>query len=609
MKRGLLASETELAQLHEHLGRSPFNRIYDTLRKRCSLLLETKPIAETAWRSAYEQGQWHPATAAAASAQGRIFDLAIAHHIDRNGAYRDRAVEELKSLLNWSTWVEPAHKDMAADLCTAEACTAVAVGLDLLAEEMSEPDKLRCIRALRERGFKPYVQAVQGGAFWYSCYHNWNAVVNGGIGLAALLLADEEPLAKNVVEKARLGLNGFFNALGREGGWDEGLGYWGYAMRYLLLFGEALDHVGHDGSIFHHRGMDTTGLFPVYFAPHGQPISFGDLPVCPAYGTLYLFVKRYGLKEMAWWLDRYAFRHDIVNTGYSDAGLALLFRPIDWENEPAPDLHPVKAFNEIGWAAMADKWPTPSMYAALKTGDLSANHAQLDMNSLQVMVDGEVLLNDPGNPELTRDYFQPESRYGFYEVQPAAHNTLMVGDRGHRIDAVGSIIEAQDAPEFRWIAGDGGLCMGDDVQFIRHVVMPIADNGQGEMIVVLDEVRSAAPEKVTAAWHTSGTVQFNADSLSGVIQGQVAKLHFAFVSPAQITAGQAEKPLGKRVDRCIRLSATSSANLILISIFSRQKVGKAKLKTVRGDVVLMIDKVKLYWKASRRYLKLESVET
>ena len=56
----------------------------------------------------------------------------------------------------------------------------------------------------------------------------------------------------------------------------------------------------------------------------------------------------------------------------------------------------MKVFNEIGWAAMADHWPSPSLYVSAKTGDLSAHHSQHDMNSLQVQVDGEMLLADRG---------------------------------------------------------------------------------------------------------------------------------------------------------------------------------------------------------------------
>ena len=77
MKRGLLATKTEFAGLRGRLGRKPFDHLYETLRKRCALVLESQPITETMWRSAYQQGRWGAATSAVASLQGRIFDLVI----------------------------------------------------------------------------------------------------------------------------------------------------------------------------------------------------------------------------------------------------------------------------------------------------------------------------------------------------------------------------------------------------------------------------------------------------------------------------------------------------------------------------------------------------
>lgn len=611
MKRGLLATERELTGLRDRVGRKPFDHIYDTLRKRCALILESQPITETMWRSAHQQGRWGAATAAVASLQGRIFDLLVCHRVDPNSAYRDRALEELKNLVGFSTWVDPSHNDLSADLCTGEACATVAVALDWLAEELTEADRLRCVRVLREKGLQPYLAAVKAGAFWQSCYHNWNAVVNGGVGLAALLLSDEEDAAEAALAKAKAGLENFFNALGREGGWDEGLGYWGYAMRYLLLFGEGLSRASGDSHVFHQRGMDATGLFPIYFSPHGLAVSFGDMPLAPAWGVFYLLVKHFGIKEVAWWLDRYGFRHGLVTSGYSDAGLALLFRPLDWEHQPAPDLHPVKVFNEIGWAAVADRWPAPNLYAALKSGDLSAHHAQLDMNSVQIVCDGEILLHDPGSPEYSREYLSPEGRYDFYEVQSRAHNTVTLGDRGHRIDAVGSIVEAQDAPAYRWVAADGGAALGEDVHFVRHLVMPVVEPTRaGRMIVVLDEIHNVVPEPIQASWHTAGGVDLKRRLKSGVIAGGSSSLHFALAASCAFKLSSGRHALSKRRDdRSVVVSTPAVSQAVIAAVFAAEPLGKPQLKrSARGDVTLRAGVLQLHWRASPGYLQLDSIK-
>jgi hypothetical protein len=639
MRRGILASRDELTALRERIGRKPFDGIYDALRRRCALMLETAPVTEAHWRSLWEHGQWGSAVTAARTAQGRIMDLLIAHHIDRNAAYRDRAAEELQSLISWSTWVDPCHNHLPADLCTAEAAVAAAVGLDWLWEDLPEADRLGVLQAIRHKAIAPYRKAVQQQAWWYSCYHNWNAVVNSGCGLAGLALGDEDPVAQEVYQLAMAGLKHFFDALGREGGWDEGLGYWGYAMRYLLLLGEAADRLLDDQRIFHQRGMDATGLFPVYFTPNGQPASFGDNPVVPLYGALYLLVKHFGQPEVTRWLDTYAFHRDVAATGWASEGLALLFRPVEAEllrraadapklQQRGAGLAPVKVFHEIGWAAMADRWPRPSMYVAVKTGDLAAHHAQRDMNSIQFQLDGEMLLIDLGHGPFSREYFS-DARSEFYEVQARAHNTITVGQRDHQIDARGEIVEDGGGENFRWVAADAETACGDNVRFVRHAVMIVEPSSQeGQMLIVLDELTDTEREEADLTWHTDSRLQLDAQKMTGTITGflsEKAAVHFALAAcgePGRTADSKAaaveiaepnrtETPGAelRRPHNILHLAAPIDGKLVLASVFSRQPLGQP-VRIVSGDggeILLHAGAVTLEFKPAKDRLHLQHV--
>jgi hypothetical protein len=377
-------------------------------------------------------------------------------------------------------------------------------------------------------------------------------------------------------------------------------------MRYVLLLGEALARVRDDRSVFSRRGMEATGLFPVYFTPHGIPISFGDRPVMPAWGTFYLLVKHFGLREVTWWLDRYAGRHDVVTSGYSAAGLALLFRPANRKPEPTPRLKPAKAFHQIGWAAAADQWPVPGMYVALKTGDLAANHAQLDMNSIQIMVDGEVLLHDPGEPEAARNYLVSDERYGYYEAQSRSHNTISAADREHRIDAVGGILEARRKGDARWLVGDAGGALGEDVHFVRHVVMPVGPDGRAEMVVVLDEIRNVVAEEIRATWHTGGHVAL--DDQCGTVTGAAAGLHVAFAADCPLDLALAETPIALgRMDRTIIVSTPKKREVTLLTVFSRRALAQADLLPTATHLAARAGPLTIEWKRDRRYLRLERI--
>jgi len=611
MRRGLLATRDDLRRLRRRIAASPFDAFYDRLVKRCALILEAAPVTERQWQMEWQKGRWGSAIAAARTTQGRILDLLIAHHIEPNDAYRDRAIEELENIARWSTWVDPCHNHVAADLCTAEAGVAAAVGLDWLWEDLSEANRLRVIHAIRHKLIEPYTRAVAEKAWWTSCYHHWNAVINGGCGLAAMALSDEEPQAEEACRLARGALGSFFDALGREGGWDEGTGYWGYAMRYVLLLGEAASRCLDDQQILRRRGMDITGLFGIYFTPNGRAASFGDDAGVPLYGTFYLLVKHFGLKEVTWWLDTYAFHRDVGTSGYSAAGLAMLFRPADAETTDAPDLKPLKVFNEIGWAAMADRWPKPGMYVAAKTGDLSANHSQRDMNSIQLQVDGEMLLTDLGHAPFGRNHLS-EDREDFYDVQARAHNTIIVAKQDHRIDAQGSVVEAQTGEAFRWLACDAGDACGEGVGFIRHVVMLIDPAARaGKTLVVLDEMSVPTPEEVSLFWHTTGPIDLKGRARKGTIAGRHAELHFALAATVKAAASTASYALAqRRTDWVLRLDAGLTGRAVFLSAFALEPLpGKIELKEISGgNVRVRFGGAELRFKRRKGRLQLDKVK-
>ncbi len=610
MRRGILANRDELAQLRRLAGRGAFEGIFDAMRRRCALILESAPLTETQWQALWLQGNWASAVLSARGVQGRIMDLLISHHIDPNPAYRDRAIEELRNLVGWSAWVDPCHNHITADLCTAEAAVAVIVGLDWLWEDLSPDIRESFVQAVLDKAITPYLKGCKQGAFWTSCYHFWNAVVNSGVGLAALALSDDSADARKAYGEARKNLKHFHDALGREGGWDEGLGYWGYAMRYVLLLAEGARRLDDDQTLLHQRGMDKTGLFPPYFTPNGQPASFGDNSAVPLAGTFYLLARHFKRREVTWWLDTYSFHRDVSSTGWSTAGLAMLFRPPAARTPTKPDLKPVKVFSQIGWAAMADRWPRPSFYVATRAGDLAANHSQRDMNSIQLQIDGEMLLTDQGSAPYSREYLT-DAREEFYEVQARAHNTVIVAERDQRIDAQGRIVESRTGPNFRHVAMDAGAACGENVRFVRHVVMLVEpDSETGVTLVVLDDLINGVPEKVEMFWHTRGQISLDRETRSGTIVGSRAGVHFAIGSTVDAKAFVKSYPLGRRGrDNVLQTSAGVLGRALTASVFSRREIAGPLdvVEDENGGAIVRAGDMEVVFSLGRKDLGLTSV--
>ncbi|MCY2929425.1 MAG: heparinase II/III family protein [Planctomycetota bacterium] len=603
MRRGLLASRDELRSLRSRVARKPFDTIFEMLQLRCSLILESAPVAESQWQALWSRGGQAAPLTAARTAQGRILDLIVAHHIEPNLAFRDRAIEELRNLAGWTSWTDPSHDRLSADMCTAEAGVALAVGLDWLWEDLDEPFRDRLIDAIRRKAIEPYRKAVGQGAWWYNCYHSWNAVVNGGCGLAALALSDEDKSARDALKLARAGLKPFFAALGAEGGWDEGLGPWGVGMRSVLLLAEALRRTLDDERLFHARGMEATGLFPIFFTPNGRAANFGNAPAVPLYGAFYLLAQQFDRPEVTWWLDTYALHRDVSTSGWASAGLSMLFRP-EGRSPAAPALPPVKVYDDIGWAAMADRWPNPAFYVAAKTGDLSANDSQRDMNALQLQVDGEMLLTDMGNT-----YANHGSAHSFYDVQARAHNTVLVAENDHQIDAQGAIVDSGAGKNYRYLAADAKDACGENARFVRQMVMVLDARGKGRMLVVLDEIDSGSPEKIEVFWHTLGRVELDAAARTGRIAGNEVALNFAFAASVPVTV----QCRGIRIDRqrrdsILRIAGGALGTVQVVSVFSREALTEpVELSSADAGLAVTAGGVALAFRRQRGRLKLDSV--
>jgi hypothetical protein len=594
MRRGLLATRQELSELKERIGHLPFADFYDRLDKRCALILQSTPTTEMNWQAAWANGRYGAAVTAARGAQGRIIDLIIADAIDKNTAYRTRAIEELMNLLQWSTWVDPSRPELSFDRCTAEASLACVLGLDWLWEFLTEDQRGKTETALRQRVIEPYLDSVRRQVWWRETANHWNAVLNAAAGMAALALGDEDQQAALAYEQAKANLKPFYNALGQEGGWEEGIGYWGYAIRSVLLLAETSARLLDDQSLLHHRGMDRTALFPIYFSPNGHAASFGDSAELPLHGALYLLARYFDRPEVIWWLDEYTGTHDVSTFGWSTAGLSILFHPA-WDGKPRvePKLAPVKVYEQIGWGAMADHWPHPTFYVAAKTGDLSASHAQRDMNSIQLQIDGEMLLADVGHPSHESGYFS-DARSDYYEVQARAHNTVTIAEEDHRPDTIGRIIAHGHSDGTRWMTCDSKEACGEAVKFFRHLVMQ--SDGQDQFLVVLDELNLVSPEQADLYWHAGGTIEMDAERMVGRIAGLRTALHFGLACSVPATLTQHTRQLQHhRNDPYLRVSAGMIDRGFFATIFSRNRLKTPLQLHLRDDNGVRLNLGKRQW--------------
>jgi hypothetical protein len=201
------------------------------------------------------------------------------------------------------------------------------------------------------------------------------------------------------------------------------------------------------------------------------------------------------------------------------------------------------------------------------------------MNAIHLQVNGEMILKSP----LRRLDASAREADAFYEVRTRAYNTIVVADRDHMIDAQGSILAAEASERFRWVCADASNACGENVRFIRHVVMLLDRRGVGRAVLILDELTNGVPERVDLFWHTGGQIAFKEGASTGVIHGGRSDVHFAMAGTAGKGPRVESHPLSaQESDHVIIYSAGVAEKACFASVFSTQAIASLALSP-EGD--------------------------
>ena len=405
---------------------------------------------------------------------GRVMTLSAAWRFSGKNEYADRAIVEMKAAAAFPDW-NPSHF-----LDVAEMCAALGIGYDWLFDYLTEEDKQIIREAIVEKGFKPALKIYPGG--FASKINNWNFVCNGGLILASLALAQEEPeLAEEIIGKAFKSLPIALKNFDPEGAWFEGPSYWKYGNTYLVMLFSALDSsFGTDFGFSNYPGLDNTGWFFLSsIGPTGKFFNFSDSHLvprsCPA---LFWLSRRFNQPFLAWSERRLIENHmtslyernpnrnssgSKVNPLSKDLGQSLLlfdnrFFPLEiiWFD---PRGNPVDGRFELDtlYRGLADvaffrsSWEADALFAGFKGGRNSANHAHLDCGSFIFDAMGLRWAEDLG-----KDYYDLPGywdrkaggrRWEYFRLSSLSHNVPTINGQNQQVPGSAKIIAFHSSPE------------------------------------------------------------------------------------------------------------------------------------------------------------------
>ncbi len=568
----LLLKAAELPALRERLAHpsvAPWHRL---LLARCEALLEEPPVAPPP-KSSTQEDRTPGELIKSRRGQGAIVSLALAWHLTGKREYLERAWTEIECWTDqWKSWTDPYHGDVEFfDLMTGEMGLTMGLAYDWLRNDLSAERKSKLKDHLSRRVVDLYLKNTEGAepAWWMHSYHNWNTVCHGGAVIAALALEGEHPRVDEVIDRATRSWVKFYDALGEEGGWDEGTGYWQYGMRYGIMALAALEGANRPtAGLLDREGTKQTGYFPISFCPGGIPVSWGDA-VSPVRDPIfYFFGARYRMPDYIRYMDRIRDRFKAGEAPWPIEAMAVLWRPTtgDWLPQPGSDfvMARERVYSEIGWSVFVDDLETPGLIAGFKCGDLGANHTQLDNNTFQVWARGEWLAQDAGGGTYNADYFS-DKRWQMYVVALEGHNGLLIGGNGQQPKTKGSLTRLAGAKTWEGVVGDATLNYGAGVKKAkRHFIVV-----RKSCVIVVDEVETDSRQPVEWRLHAPCPIETGTDGRAKVT-GAKAALHVVFPAGSVVLSAATDPgdlPAGKKEFVLFAKSAPATTHLLPAVLF------------------------------------------
>jgi len=349
----------------------------------------------------------------------------------------------------------------------------MAFSYDVMAPEMGDAERKK-VKDYLTRALDIYLREARKKRWFFTNDSNTNPVANAGGGLAALVLLEDHPEAREAIQFARHWCRKYADTvLGPDGGNVEGRLYWAYGLSHYLLFAEALHNVTGNTTLKEHPHLKRNPKFvkTMIGGAQEQFMMFNDdHPDVADSGVCAFLGARFDRPLMTKLADRYPNRTRM-------SGFDLL-----WRSRSIGDLHdreaPVKlptlsVLNDIQWGVLrSDGSLNPDLVVGLKGSEgPTSHHTQRDPGSFVLHGRNERILIDPG--------------YGFER-----HNVVKLHGKGpHRSGAM--VTDVREAGSIRAAVIDSTKAYGPRASRVRRLLAMVGE----EWLVVFDDVVPPADDK------------------------------------------------------------------------------------------------------------------
>jgi Heparinase II/III-like protein len=459
------------------------------------------------------------------------------YRLDDDVKKAERLKAELLAAASLPDW-NPAHF-----LDTAEMSLAVALGYDWLYSYLTEHERHILRTALVEKGLKEGLAQYKDNPHkWALRSNNWNQVCNGGLAVAALAIADEEPaLAAEILDRAYHSIQTSMKKFDPDGGDPEGPMYWRYGTRYNVFYLAAMKSaLGTDFGLSTVPGFSETGNFRIHsVGPTGSEFNFSDA--------------REGNNEapqMMWFAREFNnplyYEEESRFASNRSPNIFHLIWSLHRPKTHDPHRLPLNVFfKNINVAMFRSNWNDPrALYVGFKGGDNAngSNHSHLDLGSFVFELLGERWAIDLGSDDYNLPGYFLDKRWNYFRLQNASHNTLTIDDDIQIPTATAPIIQFKDEPHRAFATVDLTEAYANKVTSAKRGLMVV----NKEEVLIQDEIKLKGVSTVQWNFYTRAKIEIHGSE--AILSQGTSRIRLNILSPKGIgfETAAATAPLPQR---------------------------------------------------------------
>jgi len=381
----------------------------------------------------------------------RLAEMVIAECIEGKGRFLDDIMDGVWAICEETYWGVPAHvgaqkkgsglpdvKEPTVDLFAAETGMLLAWTHYLLGEQLDRISPLITERIHYEVQRRIMSANLERDDFWWMGFggrivNNWNPWICSNWLAAVLILENDQQRRIRSIHKVLRCLDNFLNPYPRDGGCDEGPGYWGRAGASLYDCLELLASASEGRiDIFDEPLIKEIGryIFRVYINDR-YFINFADAAakLNPDASVIFRYGKSIGDADLTGFGAFLAWKQnlgqDYVRGGWGCLGRVL---PALFHLDELLRTEPRELLLRDFWlpelqvmGARSFEGSKQGLYLAAKGGHNAESHNHNDVGNFIVYADGYPALIDVGVETYTAKTFSSR-RYEIWTMQSAFHN-------------------------------------------------------------------------------------------------------------------------------------------------------------------------------------------